>query len=385
MIRPLDGYIVDAAAADRVVAPVAEDLSSAERERILTTNPDSSLFLLTESAGGHELGRRYLERVIKDGTFQPTTGWWVYRITEAGRAQTGVVAEVAVSAYESNRIRRHEHTVAEVADRVADALERIGGSTHPVSLVYRADSTIDAIVANAVASPPAIRVERGNRAQEAWRVAGDLGLGLALDAIPVLYIADGHHRSAGAAALAHRSPSELQDARSHFLAVLFPDDQMETLSYHRCLQLPDHSPAELLAAIGRHFPIQPLTELGEVPDPGEIWLCSEGSWYSLHLPHGAEEGPTAALEAARLQHQILGPICDVADPRTDPRLNYVPGSVPPSTLAEECGTQAGLSFVTRPPTVHDVIAVSDAGGVMPPKSTWFTPKIGAGIFLRRLG
>jgi uncharacterized protein (DUF1015 family) len=308
----------------------------------------------------------------------------VYRITDEAHQQTGIVAEVAVTAYESDRIRRHEHTVAEVAGHVADTLDEVGGSTHPVSLIYRHDPVIDKIVAAAVTTEPALRLAREGRIQETWKVDGDPGLGAALDAIPALYIADGHHRSAGAAALSHREAPGLADIRSHFLAVLFPDTDMRTLSYHRCLHLPDHSPAEVLAAIARHFPMKRLPSPRGVPDPGETWLFAEGTWYAVRLPHGTEEGPTSALDASRLQYQILGPICDVADPRADPRLNYVPGNVPLHILAGACREQAGLGFVTHPPSVDDVIAVSDAGGIMPPKSTWFTPKIGAGIFLRRL-
>ena len=385
MIRPLDGYVVSADAAERVVAPVAESLHVAERDRILATNPDSSLFLLTEDAEARSHAREYLDRVTIDGTFKPTTGWWVYRITDEDHQQTGIVAEVAVTAYESDRIRRHEHTVAEVAGHVADTLDEVGGSTHPVSLIYRHDPVIDDIVAGTVtAGDPVLRLAREHRIQEIWKVAGDPGLGAALDAIPALYIADGHHRSAGAAVLSRREAPGLANQRSHFLAVLFPETDMRTLSYHRCLHLPEHSPAEILAAIARHFPMQRLPEPDGVPDPGETWLFAEGTWYTLRLPHGTEEGPTSALDASRLQYQILGPICDVADPRADPRLNYVPGHLPLHVLADECTRQTGLGFVTHPPSVEDVIAVSDAGGIMPPKSTWFTPKIGAGFFLRRV-
>ncbi|NNC93122.1 MAG: DUF1015 domain-containing protein [Acidimicrobiia bacterium] len=384
MIRPLDGYVVSPDVADRVVAPVAESLHHAARDHILATNPDTSLFLLTEDAEARSHAREYLDRVTIDGTFTPTTGWWIYRITDESHQQTGIVAEVAVAAYESDRIRRHEHTVAEVAGHVADALDEVGGSTHPVSLIYRHDPHIHEIVTQAVAGEPVLRLVREGRIQETWKVDGDPGLGAALDAIPALYIADGHHRSAGAAVLSRRNATGPADSRSHFLAALFPDTDMRTLSYHRCLHLPDHSPAEILAAIARHFPMKLLSEPDGVPEPGETWLFTEGTWYTLRLPHGTEEGPTSALEASRLQHQILGPICDVADPRADPRLNYVPGNLPLDVLAGTCREQAGLGFVTRPPSVDDVIAVSDAGGIMPPKSTWFTPKIGAGIFLRRL-
>lgn len=388
MIRPFDGYVVSQHAAERVVAPVAEDLNAAERDRILATNPDTSLFLLTEQPAARAEARRYLERVTADGTFQPADGWWVYRITDGEHRQTGVVAEVAVAAYESNRIRRHENTVAEVATLVADALQEVGGSTHPVSLVYQRMEAVDEIVARVVTDPPLVRVQRGIRAQEAWKVDDPGQLATVLDSIPNLYIADGHHRSAAAAVLAERARLEPVGARSHFLAVLFPDTDMRTLSYHRCLHLRAYTPAEILAAIARHFPIEAMPEPSDagngIPGPGEVWFCAEGDWYTLDLPHTPDEGPTSALDAARLQHQILGPICDVADPRTDPRLIYVPGSVPLPQLARVCGDQAGISFVTRPPTVDDVIAVSDAGGVMPPKSTWFTPKIGAGLFLRTL-
>ena len=384
MIRPLDGYVVSQEAADRVVAPVAEDLHPVERDRILATNPDTSLFLLTEDAEARSHGREYLERVTSNGTFEPTSGWWVYRITEGDHRQTGIVVEVSVAAYESDRIRRHEHTVGEIAEHVADALEEVGGSTHPVSLIYRHDPAVDEVVGAAVAATPSLRLEREGRIQEAWKLEAGAGLGRALDAIPALYIADGHHRSAGAAVLLHRDEPGSEDARSHFLAVLFPDTEMKTLSYHRCLHLPDHTPADVLAAIARHFPLKRLADPAGTPEPGEVWLHSEDTWYSLRLPHGTDEGPTSALDAARLQHQILGPLCDVADPRADPRLNYVPGSVPVHVLAAECRQQAGLSFVTHPPSVDDVMAVSDAGGIMPPKSTWFTPKIGAGIFLRRV-
>ena len=212
------------------------------------------------------------------------------------------------------------------------------------------------------------------------------GLGSALDEIPTLYIADGHHRSAGAAALAHRSGSGLDDPRSRVLAVLFPHTQMRTLSYHRCLHLPDRSPEQILSAIAGRLDVHamPAAPDGREPEPGEVWLAVEGQWYSVRLPAPVGPGPTTTLDAARLQHDILGPICDVADPRADPRLSYVPGSALYLELAAICAARGGVGFVTRAARVEDVMAVSDAGGVMPPKSTWFTPKIGAGLFLRRL-
>ncbi|MBT8202627.1 MAG: DUF1015 family protein [Acidimicrobiia bacterium] len=387
MIRALHGFVVDPAMADRVVAPVAEKLSGDDRTRILSENPDNSLRLLAETPADRADARAYLDRVIQDGTYHPTEGWWAYRITDGDHRQTGVIAEVAVEAYESNRIRRHENTVAEVATHVADTLEQVRGSSHPVSLLYRRLPDVEEIIGPATVQAPAIRVERGSRIQEAWPLPDAAALQEALESIPTLYIADGHHRTSGAAALASRRGASAPDHAAYFLAALFPADQMRTLSYHRCLHLPDHSPGEILAVIARHFTLEPIPlppGPHGVPDPGHVWVHGDGSWYDLELAHGPDAGPTAGLDPSRLQYQILGPICDVADPRTDPRLNYIPGTVPFAELAGRCSEQSGITFVTRPPTVDDVIAVSDAGGVMPPKSTWFTPKLGAGIFLRVL-
>lgn len=384
MIRPLRGYVVRPEAASRVAAPVAEDLSVEERNRIRAANPDSSLCMISESAETHAAARAHLERVINDGTYVPTEDWWIYRIREGGMTQTGVVAEVSIAAYDAGNVLRHEHTVSEVAATVADALEQVGGSAHPVSLVYRHQPRIDDVVKVASGRAPDIYVRHGSRIQEAWRVDDPDSLTDALAGIPVLYIADGHHRSAGAAALAHRNASPPDGSSSYFLAVLFPDDQMHTLTYYRCLHLAHQQPDEVLDGIKQRLEVRPMgfPAANSEPEAGEIWSCIHDEWYVIQLPPAGGRGPTSQLAAARLQHQVLGPLCDVADPRTDPRLTYVPGSLGYDHLAATCAARNGIAFVTRRAAVGDVLAVADAGGVMPPKSTWFTPKIGAGIFLR---
>jgi uncharacterized protein (DUF1015 family) len=386
VIRPLYGYVVRAEAADRVAAPVAEDLAPGQMEQIIDTNPASSLQLFADTPDARCRARAYIARVTTDGTFGPTESWWIYQIREDGHTQTGVVAEVAVAAYDSGRVLRHEHTVAEVASHVADTLEQVGGTAHPVSLLYRHRSAVDDVVRDEIAQPPDIHVAQGDRIQRAWQAKRPEALATALEGITTLYIADGHHRSAGAAALAHRSTAVAGDGRAYLLAVLFPDDQMKTLSYHRCLRLPNRSPRQILAAVAERLGVRAIARPGDddEPSPGEVWVAIEHQWLSVRLPESAGDGPTSTLDAARLQHQVLGPICDVADPRADPRLTYVPGSSSYAELATMCAARRGIAFVTRAASVAEVMAVSDAGGIMPPKSTWFTPKIGAGLFLRRL-
>lgn len=386
MIRPLRGYVASPDAAAGVASPVAEDLSVADRERLIAANPDSSMNLLGDTPPELDRARSYLERVVSDGTFRPSEGWWVYRVTGDGHTQTGLVAEVAVTAYEAGNVLRHEHTMADVAARIADALELIGGSAHPVSLTYRHVAALDEFLGRVTRQEPDVRVEEAGRTQEAWEVANSGVPVESLRRIDRLYIADGHHRTAGFAELARRSLASGDDQRAHFPAVLFPDTAMRTRSYYRCLHLRNRPPTGVLADIAAQLPIEPMQPPAADAHParGVIWVVADGTWHRLPLPDVRGAGPTAALDSARLQYQVLGPICDVADPRTDPRLTYVPGSLGYDELARICREQGGIGFATRPAGVADVMAVADAGGVLPPKSTWFTPKIGAGLFLRRV-
>ncbi len=386
MIRPLTGYVVSPDAAPRVAAPVVEDMSEDERRAIVEANPESSVELLYEAPVTRDTARHYLARVTSDGTFQPTSDYWLYRVSKAGHQQVGIVAEIEVASYGKGRLRPHENTRHEVAEAVADAHQEIGATTHPISLTYRHDDPIDELVAEVVSSPPALDLSTPDgRRQEAWPYPDSKALSAALANIDVLYIADGHHRTAGKAVLAQRLSAGPNQPAGRLLAVLFPDNQMQILGYHRYLHMPDKSPEAVSEALSRQFDVRPisLAQTGSVKQ-GDLCFFAGGEWHELTFRPEEHLGPAAALDASMLQSQVLGPICDVVDPRTDPRLNYLPGIVDLSELAETCRDQQAVGFVTRPPTIADVMTVADSGNVMPPKSTWFSPKVGAGIFLRRV-
>lgn len=384
MIHPFAGYLVDPEAADRVATPRVEDLDPDRRNQIRADNPDSGLHLLAESNADVVAVRNYVARVTWEGLFRDASGWYVYAITDRDHTQIGIVAEVEVAAYDSGRVHRHEHTMAEIGGRVADILEGTGISTEPVSLLYHQRPGLDARVAAITAGAPEIDVLRSDgRRQQVWPAGKDFVIGTELAQIEDLYIADGHHRSAGASTLASRLQPGPEDPASRFLTVLFPANQMRILGYHRCLVLTHRTSEEVLSTIGAEYDLVPIDAPETAPPPGDVHVCADHSWYQLSLRASTREGPTARLDAAQLQHQVLGPLCDVADPRTDNRLEYVPASIGAASFAGMCADRRAVGFMVRPPSVEDVIAVSNAGGVMPPKSTWFSPKVGAGLFLRR--
>ena len=383
MIHPFAGYLVTPEAADRVATPRVEDLDPVTRAQIRADNPDSGLHLLAESNADVISVRNYVARVTWEGLFREAAGWYVYAISEGDHTQTGVVAEVEVAAYDTGRIHRHEHTMAEIGGRVADILEGTGVSTEPVSLLYPHRRVLDERLAAITADPPEIDISGSTgRRQRIWPAGDDATLTEELAKIQDLYIADGHHRSAGASTLANRLQPGPDDPAGRFLVVLFPENQMRILGYHRCLVLSHRTPEEVVSTIDAEYRLEPI-EAGDEPARGVVHICAEGNWYRLALRPIIREEPTSRLDAAALQHQVLGPLCDVADPRTDTRLEYVPASVESETFAAMCAERRAVGFMIRPPSVNDVIAVSHAGGVMPPKSTWFSPKVGAGIFLRQ--
>ena len=386
MIRPLSGYVVNPEAAARVAAPVVEDMSEIERRAIVEANPDSSVELLYEAPVTRETARHYLARVTSDGTFEPTTDYWLYRVSKGGHQQVGIVAEVGVTSYDRGRLRPHENTMPEVAEAVADAHQEIGATTHPISLTYRHDRLIDELIAEVVSGEPKVDLSTSDgRRQEAWPYPDSEALSAALQNVDVLYIADGHHRTAGGSVLAERLSADSTHPAGRLLTVLFPDNQMQILGYHRYLHMPEQAPETVLAKLAEQFDVRQvsLAETAAVKQ-GDMCFFIAGQWHALTFRSEELLGPAAALDASMLQSQVLGPFCDVVDPRTDPRLHYVPGIVDLSELAEICVSKKSVGFVTRPPTIADVMTVADSGNVMPPKSTWFSPTVGAGIFLRRV-
>ena len=319
---------------------------------------------------------------------------YVYALEVAGHRQDGVAATVAIDDYESGIVRRHERTTPDKVEDRALHIAALRAQTGPVLLAYRDSGEVDELVAEAT-SPPALfgfRARDGVR-HTLWRVPVDLQEPLlrALGGVPYAYVADGHHRAESASRVRQilreqNTEHNGTEEYNRFLAVLFPASQLCILPYNRTVRgLNGHTPDQFLSELGKRFRLTPNAP----PSParqGLFGVFAQGNWWSLDLGE-ASGGRTAAerLDASLLQDLVLGPLLGIADPRTDRRLQFVGGGRGTATLGEMVlRGEADVAFSLYPTAMQDVMAVSDAGQIMPPKSTWFEPKLRDGLLVHEI-
>ena len=309
---------------------------------------------------------------------------YVYRLRMGNHVQTGVAACYSVLEYESDVIKKHERTRRDKEDDRTRHILALRAQTGPVFLTYRASSAIDAAVKRVTSERPLFDFEAVDGVRHSvWKVDSPTQheLVAAFQAIPVLYIADGHHRAASAARVAQRlRGSSGAGEWESFLAVAFPHDQVQVLPYNRVVKtLGSHTPQSLLAELRKHFTVKdgPATPTQK----GEVAMFLEGRWHTIELI-APREGLTQAdpLDVTRLQEVILTPFLGILDVRTDKRIDFVGGIRGTGELERlVCSGSAAVAFSLYPVSVADLMAISDAGGIMPPKSTWFEPKLRDGL------
>jgi uncharacterized protein (DUF1015 family) len=307
---------------------------------------------------------------------------YVYELRMGAHTQTGIAACFSLDEYDTDRIKKHEKTRPEKEDDRTRHMLAISAQTGPVFLTYTASRAIDGIVARTTSSPPLFDFTALDGVHHrVWTVArsdhAPLVDGFA--AVPALYIADGHHRAASAAraqrALARRGSGE----HDRVMAVAFPDDQMQILAYNRVVKdLNGRTPEQFLAALRERLPLKETSV--EVPsEKGVATMYLAGRWYEVGLDDVAAR-VTDSLDVSRLQDVILDPILGIRDVRTDKRIDFVGGIRGTSELKRLVDSrQWTVAFSLYPVSVGDLMTIADAGGIMPPKSTWFEPKLRDGL------
>lgn len=393
-IHPLDILLVDRSVAPLVAVPANDLLSGADRRRILADEPLSFLHAIRlprdyPPDGEPDPDRHLrdssaaLRRMVSNGVFRRVGGpaLFIYRLTAGDHRQTAVVADVPVRVYDDGRVLRHEETRVEKQSGLCEYLETVGASSSPVCLTYRPVAAIDALVTTITAARPDLDfTTRTGTRQEVWVIEDLVTVHRLTDRfrdVPHAYITDGHHR---AAATAETVPN------GSFLAALFPADQMRMVAHHRYVRgLGRETPAGLLQSLRDEFDIwsRPVAAEPPVPARGKIVMCLDGRWYELYR-RGAG-GPDLAGEpdVVTLQERILAPLLGIDDPRSDPRLAYMTSRIAPEAIAGRADSAPHTAaFLLHPMSLEQLMALSHAGHTLPPKSTWFTPKAGAGIFLR---
>ena len=314
----------------------------------------------------------------------PAPRFHAYRMTSGDHTQTGIVGGASVAAYDEGRIRRHETTRPDKqADRAAQ-IEAVGAQTGPAFLIHRSSAAIARTIAQVTASPAPTRVDGpGGVRHELWPVSNPAtvaALVAAFDELPALYIADGHHRSAAASMVHQHRPT---DATALFLAVAFPADEVQILAYNRLVRAPEGVDAEaILTGAAERFALEPSDGPVTPAAPGRFGLYLAGRWYRLTAPEElrGSDDPVDQLDVAILQRHLLEPVLEISDPRRDPRIGFVGGVRPLTELEMAVDGGTWTAAVSMHPTiVADLIGVADAGGIMPPKSTWFEPKLLDGL------
>lgn len=313
---------------------------------------------------------------------------YLYRLIMGEHEQIGVVACCSVDEYDTDVIRKHERTRRDKEDDRTRHMRVLRAQTGPVFLTYRARRDIDTMVMETTMANALYDFTADDGIQHTiWRVPDPVRFVQTFRDVPYLYIADGHHRAASAS----RARAELKEQNSNhtgdeeynfFLAVIFPDDQLQILPYNRVVRdLNGQSKDEFLSDVKRVFEV---SENGAptVKVPGNWSMYLNNQWYGLSLPANAPkpEGAVASLDVALLQDRLLDPILGIKDVRTDKRIDFVGGlrgTKELERLVDE--RKAAVAFSLYPTNVADLLRVSDAGEIMPPKSTWFEPKLRDGL------
>jgi uncharacterized protein (DUF1015 family) len=396
--------------ADRVAARPYDVLNVDEARLLVRGNPYSFLHVEKSEidvpdAAGVEDPRIYarakanLEALIRDGILrqEDVPAFYLYRQRMGERTQTGLVACVGVAEYETGRIRRHEFTRQDKERERTLHIDAVGAHTGPVFLTYRGREEIDRLTAQIAARPPELDfVADDGVAHTVWTIPNPSEIAriqAGFAPVETLYIADGHHRAAAAATVARLREQQWPAGRGDqeqgvMLAVLFPGDELQIMDYNRVVRdLNGLTPEAFLRRIAEAFVIE-TGFTGRSPQrPHTFGMYLGHRWYGLAAREEIcrEEDPVAGLDVSLLQENLLGPVLGIRDPRTDGRISFVGGIRGMDELQRLVdGGGYAVAFSLYPPTLEQMMAVADAGRVMPPKSTWFEPKLLSGLFVHRL-
>ena len=332
----------------------------------------------------YALGAETLRRFAESDAFliEDEPAFYVYRLVMDGRAQAGIFGLVSVDEYDDDTILKHEKTRPDKEDDRTRHLVTQRAHAEPVMLTYRGTPALDSLVEEAMAGEPLYAFTAADGVQHAlWRMPYPSAVQEAFAHVANLYVADGHHRSA-AASRAAKELADNEDAQ-HFMAVLFPYEEMRILPYNRVIYgVPGGSQSFLASlrerfTLGEHAPAEPAA-------PGHVSLYADGDWYGLELPETARETVADSLDVARLGEHVLEPLLGITDPRTDTNIGFVGGirgTKELERLVDEGAADLAISMYPTQP--EELLAVSDAGQLMPPKSTWFEPKLRSGLLVHQ--
>jgi uncharacterized protein (DUF1015 family) len=392
-LRPAPGRAAD------ILAPPYDVLSSAEaRERaagkpwsfLHISKPEIDLDPKTDpyDRAVYAKAADNLQRMVKAGVLMrdATPYYYVYRLTWRDRVQTGLAAIASIADYTTNKVRKHELTTPVKEDDRVRQIEALNAQTGPVMIGYPQAPAIDAMLEEAALGEAEVDVTADDGVRhQMWVVDDEPTIGAltkAFNALPAIYIADGHHRSAAACRVAQGRGGST-GSHGYILSVIFPHHQMTILDYNRVVRdLNGRSAEQLLAALRERFAVAASDQPVRPAHSGEFGMFLAGRWYRLTLDPKLvpQDDPIGRLPVTLLSRNVLEPLFGIADQRTDKRIDFVGGGRGLEGLEKRVSSgEMAAAFALYPTQMTDLMAVADAGLIMPPKSTWFEPKLADGM------
>jgi len=381
-------------------------VNTEEARQLATGNPFSFLHVarpeidLPEATDIHAdevyaQGARNLHRMIQNGTLiqEGAPCLYIYQQRMGDHVQAGLVGLCSVKEYEDGAIKRHEYTRQDKEDDRTRHVTEQAANAEPVFLAYRAVPYIDSLVDKVRATPPVYDVvTEDGIGHTVWVIDHETHiytLNHLFEAVPALYIADGHHRTAAAIryAQARRAATAQptgEEPFESFMAVVFPHNQLKIMDYNRIVKdLNGLSSEAFLAALAEKFTVAPAAERSPGA-PSSFGMFLDGRWYSLVAKPGSfpADDPVRSLDVSILQENLLSPILGIKDPRTDTRIDFIGGIRGMDELERRVNGGFKVAFSMFPTSLDELMSVADAGQIMPPKSTWFEPKLRSGLLVR---
>lgn len=409
-IKPFMAIRPDEKAADKVAAlpydvynrqeakeaVKGNELSFLRIDRAETQFPDS---VDTYAPEVYRKAKEIFEGMVDNGTFITDSDrcYYIYQLVMDGRKQTGIAACASIDDYVNNVIKKHENTREEKEQDRINHIDTLSAQTGPVFLAYRSQQCINKITDRVIMEDKPVYnfiADDGIR-HTVWKISDSNDIAAienAFAAVNDIYIADGHHRAASAVktGLKRREASPGYNGTeefNYFLSVLFPDDSLMIMDYNRSVKdLNGLSEDGFIERVGENFNI---TKTGTAKYPskkGEVAMYLGRCWYMLEVKEELLSGKdaVASLDVSLLQDYLLGPVLGIKDPRTDPRIDFIGGIRGLSELERRADNDMEVSFAMYPVSTEELFAVADAGLLMPPKSTWFEPKLRSGLFIHRI-
>lgn len=411
LIRPFTGLRPLPEKADQVLAPPYDVLNTAEaRERaagkpwsfLHISKPEIDLPLDTDpyDASVYAKAAENLQKMLDANILMRDSVpcYYFYKLVMDGHTQTGLVAAASVEAYDNDRIRKHEFTRPNKEDDRVRQIDALNAQTGPVFLAYKTSAQVNKIAAAVVNSEPVVDVTTDDGIQHTLWVVDDadtvkkitaaFDISSGTDAVDTLYVADGHHRSAAASRVAAMraadNPSHSGDeSYNYFLTVMFPADQLKILDYNRVVRdLNGLSITDFVEAVKQRFTVTQQDSQVKPAAPGEFGMYLDGHWYKLVIKNDLipTNDPVARIDVSLLADNLIEAVLGISDPRRDDRIDFVGGIRGLGELEKRVNSgEMKVAFSLYPTSMEDLMAVADAGKVMPPKSTWFEPKLADGM------